>query len=235
MAVAVFSIAACSPSADAAGCFIATQQQSVVGGGPAPASDGITQSMQLGIGRLRPTKGSTLCSAVAIGRRTLLSAAHCVPEAEVFELLNMRDEVVRTVLVQSVTLHVERDVMLVRLLEPLPVESAAVPLAPRAVSMADRGCSGEISGIGVTESFTPKGRRFLEVSIVHADDHVITVEGRDGTGACRGDSGGPLFITVAGSVVLAGVLSVGSTGCVGRDIYEQVAPLAAWIEENSSD
>ena len=33
-------------------------------------------------------------------------------------------------------------------------------------------------------------------------------------------------------IVLSGILSEGSRGCVGQDEYEQVAPLKPWIDEH---
>lgn len=61
--------------------------------------------------------------------------------------------------------------------------------------------------------------------IVVSSSREIVVDGKGLTGACGGDSGGPLF--VKGSAVA--VLSKGSADCVGRDYYTALRPYRNWI------
>jgi Trypsin len=59
----------------------------------------------------------------------------------------------------------------------------------------------------------------------------IAVSGFGTTGACDGDSGGPLLIRGAnGTVMVAGVLSVGSLTCTGNDTYVRLDTIGQWVQ-----
>lgn len=65
----------------------------------------------------------------------------------------------------------------------------------------------------------------VEERVVASSSTEIVVDGKGVTGACGGDSGGPLFLE--GGVVA--VLSKGSSDCVGRDYYTAIRRYQDWI------
>jgi len=75
-------------------------------------------------------------------------------------------------------------------------------------------------------------KRFAASTVSHIDPSFVTVQsaGVDGaTGACVGDSGGPLLAgDSGGGYQVAGFLSRGSADCRGSDIY--VSGVAAWLQ-----
>jgi secreted trypsin-like serine protease len=61
------------------------------------------------------------------------------------------------------------------------------------------------------------------------------VDGEGRTGACAGDSGGPLLVAdSSGQARVAGVLDRGSADCLGLDLYTRIDALADWIERVSA-
>jgi secreted trypsin-like serine protease len=74
--------------------------------------------------------------------------------------------------------------------------------------------------VGITGDIQPR---------VHAG---VICAARPGKATCRGDSGGPLFMTLRGQVYLAGVVSWGKGRCTGDGqpgVYTSVAAYRDWI------
>ena len=88
----------------------------------------------------------------------------------------------------------------------------------------------EMAGYGLTESGTVGELRSSRRISDSVDANLLRVKGRKVSGACGGDSGGPLIVRgVDGAPVIAGVLSTGSPTCVDRDSYQRLAPARDWI------
>jgi hypothetical protein len=108
--------------------------------------------------------------------------------------------------------------------DPIAVSGSSVKLAA--------GDVVTIAGYGLTETGASRELRFLAERIVATTGESITVSGFGQTGACIGDSGGPLLVRdPSGEVVVAGVMSTGSATCRDEDTYVRLDQLQDWIEE----
>ena len=75
---------------------------------------------------------------------------------------------------------------------------------------------------------------FAIEEVSRIEQQFVVVDGRGITGACVGDSGGPLLArTDDGSVRVVGVLDDGARGCTGEDFYTRTDVLATWNEFSS--
>jgi hypothetical protein len=93
------------------------------------------------------------------------------------------------------------------------------------------GDVAELAGYGITEEGTVGGLRFLTEAITALDPATITVAGFGATGACEGDSGGPLLVRGRdGSPRVVGVLTVGSASCTGADDYVRLDAVQGWMQ-----
>ena len=80
-----------------------------------------------------------------------------------------------------------------------------------------------LAGYGITNSYSNTGGGLLRktnVAISHFEnDSEVVLDERFGSGACRGDSGGPAYILRNGEYYFFGVTSRGDLRCSQRGIY----------------
>jgi hypothetical protein len=94
------------------------------------------------------------------------------------------------------------------------------------------GASVELAGYGRTEDGTSGQLRFVVESVRTEQDGIITVDGGERSGACEGDSGGPLLARAAGGkLAVVGILSMGSVLCRGQDEYVSASQFGRWIAD----
>jgi hypothetical protein len=222
-------------------------------GGAQPAADGAGRSVVMILGSY-----GTACTATAIARDLLLTAAHCVQPGADYKLADMsagRSPILKAIArierdpqfdLKKLLGHVATaDVALAKLAQPLPAKITPVALddGTRPVAVGD---TLVVAGYGVSVRGDDR-----TVGTVRAAALVVT--GQPGTlqirlfdprskgdspglGACAGDSGAPAFRDEAGTLQVIGVVSWStgpklSAGCGGLTGITPLVRYRSWIVE----
>ena len=235
-ALACCFLAAClGGGGDAAAdpCVAAVELGIVNGSGDAGIV-GLTSAQAAAIGGLVRADGSARCTATWIHPRWVLTAAHCLEAGLRFRTRSAAGSELTIELTDGVG-HPSLDLAVIALREPLPAsEVAALPLALDALDVHEPGLqlddTAVLAGAGLDQNRRHDGVRFVAEAISAIDATTITVDGRGQSGACRGDSGGPLLAWPAGTrAEVVGVLSAGSASCRGLDRYVRVDAAREWL------
>jgi hypothetical protein len=217
------------------------ERQPLIGGSTDEVFLGLSVSRQRAVVPLVDGSGKTdaLCSGTFVAPTWVLSAAHCfqIP-ALVVRVPGDSSSEPNTLTPRRTELHATLDLMLLELdfgsledvddvldldVTPIPVVATEPSIQP--------GDAVELAGYGTTETSTVGELRFLVEPIVAVDETSIQVDGFGRTGACTGDSGGPMLTRSAiGEVVVLGVLSTGAASCVNKDRFVRTALARDWIE-----
>lgn len=173
------------------------------------------------------------CSGVVIANGWVLTAGHCFHDQSPIAVSvafgnHIRDAGISVKKnVDRVVFHPKQDVALIHLNVNT---SATIPIAEYIPGTLTVGSLAELAGYGVTEEMTFGALRIAVEEIAATTQTTISTSGSQISGACRGDSGGPLLVrNDEGNVVVLGILRRGSPMCVGEDEYELVPPLSGWI------
>lgn len=220
-------------------------------GGAQPAADGYGRSVVMILG-----SGGTACTATAIARDLLLTAAHCVQPGSDYKLVASAPG--ETPVLKDVA-NIERhpqfdlkrlfghlataDVALIKLVDPLPAKIPPVPLdageGPIVV-----GDTFVIAGYGVTVRGDGRTGGIVRSAMLVATGQPgplqlrlvdpKTKDNSPGLGACAGDSGAPAFRNKDGHMVIVGVVSWSTGpklqgGCGGLTGVTPLSRYRAWI------
>ncbi len=188
--------------------------------------------------------GAAVCSAVAVAPGFVLSAAHCfdadrdgvfdhptpegVPQATVV-VGGLHDPSAPALLPDAAWLHPTLDVGLLQVSDLSEVEIEIEPLQPCVNPMDESwlGSPVELAGYGTTESGDLGNLAFVIEEIARVEPAYVVVDGLGDTGACLGDSGGPLLARCDnGATEVIGVLDDGDRTCTGEAATIQRRPPA---------
>jgi secreted trypsin-like serine protease len=226
----------------------------MVGGAP-PAADGTGRSVVMVLGSY-----GTACTATAIARDVLLTAAHCVQPGADYKLVASdpgQEPVLKDISrierdpqfeLKKLFAHVATaDVALLKLAEPLPAKIPPVPLADSAQPVVP-GDAFVVAGYGVTVRGDGRTGGIVRAATLVATGQPGGLQIRlydprtkgdsAGLGACAGDSGAPVFRDSNGTLAIIGVVSWStgpklSGGCGGLTGVTPLVHYRAWIVDTA--
>jgi hypothetical protein len=225
----------------------------IVGDAPA-ASGGPEKHVVMIVG----SRG-TSCSATAIARDLLLTAAHCVLPGADYKLVAFEDgkpalkdvaQIARHPAFDLKSLLAQRataDVALLKLAQPLPGKFSPAVLAS-GPAPAQAGARFIVAGYGVAvrgDGKTGGTLRSAQLAATGRPGNLqlrlvdpATNNQRPGLGACTGDSGAPAFEARDGRLSLVGVVSWSTgpgnaAGCGGLTGVTPLALYRGWIVETA--
>lgn len=242
---ASLALLACSAKREAAPvdlCLAPVQRPQVFGGARASTLSSLTRAQTAAIVGVRvdaPSR-SGLCSGIIIAPGSALTARHCIPQEALADAPEKYLELVfgsdldapeAETAVTAVSISPSLDVARVDFSPPeaaaftRPARLATTPLDATWLDSA-----AEFAGIGLREDGNAGQLAFAVEQIESYDEQQIVVNGLGRSGACVGDSGGPLFARGNdGSLQVIGVLGVGDVTCTDRDYYARADAIAAWL------
>jgi hypothetical protein len=176
------------------------------------------------------------CTGVLVKDRSVLTAKHCASSSMSDELSvsfgPVQDGGSFATAAQITATHPDSDVMVLTLREtPVGViDVVPLPLARALPEGFQQGSLVQLAGYGADAVGDVGQRTFSVEAVLEIGDSVITVSAGGLSGACFGDSGGPLLIRANdGHASMAGVLRAGAVSCFGRDSYTRIDILADWL------
>jgi hypothetical protein len=208
-----------------------------------------------------------LCSGAVIAPDLVLTAAHCVLQRAAYRVVVV-DSRFRRITVRAVAAAMHPafvpgttpreqpgvDLAIIKLAEPLGPDF--VPLDPRLAQNVGEGEFVDLAGYGLTaENRRGSARvlrqtRLVALGTLQVANRVLAVADEEtlaetsGSGACRGDSGGPILRgTPGGAYQLLGIVSWSSgalhsrqaTACGGLTAVTPVSEHEGWITSRSSE
>jgi len=249
-----FATALFAAGAGLASLGLLQRAQAIVGGAPfAPAELARSIAMVLG-------SSATACTATAIGRDLLLTAAHCVLPGADYKLLGSepgQPPVLKAIIrierhpqfdIKRLFNHLATaDVALIKPAEPLPARIAQAVIAGASETVAV-GDAVIVVGYGVTVRGDGKsgGTARAASLVVTGQPGPLQIRLFDpaskgviaGLGACAGDSGAPAFRSSGAEPAILGVVSWSTgpnltAGCGGLTGITPLARYRGWIVETA--
>ena len=228
-----WALVACGPRTEIRSC---PASQELVGGSPTADILAISADQKRTIGRVRPLQGlpGFFCTGVRVAPHWVLTAKHCNQgTALTFELPETIDSPAASYTGINIVLHPDHDALLIEFGELLP--GAGIELLGEAIDDSWIATPVQLAGYGVrTDGSVATELEFLIERVIKVEADTLVVDGEGRSGACLGDSGGPILTRNSrGEMVVAGVLTTGSASCRDIDRYVRADILNGWAREQT--
>lgn len=195
----------------------------------------------------------TQCTASALTRRIVLTAAHCI-NGENQSYIELNDggaattiPVIKTIIPEEIQSDIYADLAIAVLKEDLPekIQTISIPNPDMKVDLqqldliaAGYGRSNDSSSADPNEGLGILRVVLLKISSYDFSDSKFLVDQSNGKGFCQGDSGGPGMFKFKDKYYIMGVASKTSTPegsqtptCRFRGVYVNLLKFKPWIEK----
>ena len=202
-------------------------------GGSVAKDGGIIESSTVA---LTDSRGTPFCTGTLISPTHVVSAAHCLSRRSTVYIafgIDSRDfqyiEADRFLAHPDFDFNLNKsvvsDISILELSTPAPEGFNPVKIHKSGVRAGDRVY---VAGYGLTESYSQGTLRYKEVSVSGQDADEIQVT----SGACNGDSGGPLYIYDGSQLTVVGATSRGDTSNCAQATatYSNIPYFLSWME-----
>jgi secreted trypsin-like serine protease len=200
------------------------------------------------------------CTGTLIRTDVVMTAAHCLARSQNIEIIfGLSFQAGKRVSVKSIRIHPGynstagggttpdspatrpiHDIAIIKLSESAPTGFLPVELASGQELVA--GDQLFLAGFGQTKATNGTSGRLKQVDTVFNFYNSVALEivfgPTPGRSACRGDSGGPMYIEREGRLQVIGVTSRGFSAlgpCSGNGNYTEVSAHKNWIEESINE
>jgi hypothetical protein len=216
--------------------------QGIVGGTSSPTLVPLSSARQRAIVSVSVpatgTENGGTCAGVMIAPRSVLTARHCAdPDGDSRASAGLTLSVTSPeghatqLAIDEAWLHPSLDVALLEASGLDSQELALDPIPPNWAALDESWVRSpvEIAGHGETLELDEFGLRFAVEPIERVEPELVVITGSGKTGACVGDSGGPLLArTDDGQIRAVGILDSGDATCRGLDMYTRIDLLLEW-------
>ena len=173
------------------------------------------------------TSDTSRCTGTIVAPGRVLTAAHCELQQGLLIRAPLEGWEAPS---RRFIAHPQLDAMVIEFDAEANAPSGLLPVSMTVADASLVGKQVRMAGFGRDESDGKGVLRFVDESIADVGPNEIWVDGKGVTGACDGDSGGPLLAKDdGGRMSVIGVLSRGSSSCRGKDVYVPTAALQPWL------